>query len=202
MGELMAGNHTGVINVWSGHTAPHVLPEELHGGHGYLVALIAGGVRNPRRGSRGLVVGAWARGGHRRVTPCSAQQRGIWPNCQCQHNRNYNCSKGEHVMLNPLGGKKGANEPAASGFQNRRRFPLSAPCWAKLARFSLSSAENPATVFTASPRVDCLLRPYLERRNDAVLNCTPQLRCFQVVVLGNRRCTPIFRTCTGAASRL
>src|SRR5436190_1328598 len=93
-GEPIAGHQNGVKRVERGYAAPHVLSKELRRMYCYPLAFIGAGVRDDaRRGGRELLVVACARGGHVRVTPCPAQQRGVWPNRQCQHDRNYKCSK-------------------------------------------------------------------------------------------------------------
>ena len=111
MGELMAGDHNGVIHACGAHAALHVLPKELRGAHGHSVALIAVGVRYDARGRRRVLVVACARGGHLRVTPRSAQQRGVWRHGQSQHNRKDKCS--EHVGSAPIDSKKDAMTPGS-----------------------------------------------------------------------------------------
>ena len=107
--------------------APDLLRTKLRRAHGFLVALMAGGVHKDARGSRGLLVVACARG-DLRVTPCSAQQRHVWRNRQCQHNRKYNCSEREHVMLNPLSRKKDATDRPRAGFKRGGFSHLLAIC--------------------------------------------------------------------------
>ena len=80
-------------------------------------------------------------GGRVRVTPCSAQQRGVLRNCQCQHDGNYSS---KHVMLSIVNGKKGANRHAASTSQNKRLSALVDPLLNQGCGISPLDAENPA----------------------------------------------------------
>lgn len=117
MGELIAGDRNRVIPVRRRHGAPHVLSEECSDAEHHVGAA---GVRTDPRGSSLFLVVAVARGGRLWVTPRSTQQRGVWPNCQCQHDRKYSCSK--HVMLAGANGKNDANEHAASRHANKTYF--------------------------------------------------------------------------------
>ena len=105
MGEPIAGHRGGVIRVGNGHVAAHVFSEECSEAEHHVVA--AAVASHARWGDRVLVV-APPRGDRLRVTPCYAQQRGVRPHRQRQHNRQYSCPK--HVMLAALKGKNHASE--------------------------------------------------------------------------------------------
>jgi hypothetical protein len=91
--ELIARDQHRVSRARSGHAAAYLLSEECRAKHHVVAVVVA---RHAERGA-GILVVAPARGGRLRVTPDSAQQRGAWPNCQCQHDRKYSCSK--HVCF-------------------------------------------------------------------------------------------------------
>jgi hypothetical protein len=65
------------------------------------------------------------------VTPSSTQERGVWRECQSQHNRKYNWSK--HVMFGSVKRQKDANDPRRVDLKNKRLSVVSTCCWAGIA---------------------------------------------------------------------
>ena len=91
-GDLGEEHRNRVTAIQGRHTAPLTLAQERSAEQYSVAAVVA---TDNRCG--GPIVMAPARGGRLGATPRSAQQRGVWPNCQCQHDRNKSCSK--HGML-------------------------------------------------------------------------------------------------------
>jgi len=90
LGELIPEDHNSVSRVRSGHAAASLLSKECADAeHDMVAAAVASHARGV---GRSPVVAA-ARGGRLQVTPYSAQQRGVLPNCQCQYDRKNCCSE-------------------------------------------------------------------------------------------------------------
>ena len=172
MGEIIAGDHNDVIHVWSGQAPPHVLPEELRSADRG-IAIIAGVVLNHARGSGGLLVVACHRGSHLRVTPCSAQQRGVWRHCQCQHNREDNCS--EHVILASAMWQERCQRHTSIRFQTTGVFSaIPTRCWASLWNFPTRCRSIPARVFTQRRRTSMEKR---DRTRCSILDVSAGAAC-------------------------
>jgi len=78
----MAGRHNSVIRDWSAHAPPDVFSEDCRDAeHNVVAAVVAG--HACRAG--GFPVMATAGSGHLGITPSSAQQDGVLPDCQGQH---------------------------------------------------------------------------------------------------------------------
>jgi hypothetical protein len=58
--------------------------------------------------------------GRREVTPSSTQERGVWRECQSQHNRKYNWSK--HVMFGSVKRQEGRQRSSTSRSQKQASF--------------------------------------------------------------------------------
>ena len=108
-------NNEGVLRVRSGGGAPRILANKRH---------------RPEDGAWAVVVGAHARGcrrvltrapsGRGVVTPHLAQQAGVLPRCQRQHNRKESGSK--HVILATPNGKTRTNQQRQGIFENADVF--------------------------------------------------------------------------------
>jgi hypothetical protein len=94
-----------VLDIWSRQTGPHVLSNECgHSGRRAVAVIVTG---HARRRGRVLMV-AFSSGGLVRMTPHVAQEGGVLPHCQRQHDRKESCSK--HVMLATHKGKSCASQ--------------------------------------------------------------------------------------------
>jgi hypothetical protein len=132
-------------SVWSSDGAPWVLSEECDAEH-RLVATVA--PCHSRGVGRFLMVAA-ARGGRLLVTPRSAKQRGVRPNCQRQHDRKDKCSK--HVMLATVKGKKDANQHKRRHAKDERFTHLQTTAEPHLRDFATAMPKIPQRLFKPTP---------------------------------------------------
>jgi hypothetical protein len=135
-GQSEPRNHEGGLRIRSSSGAPHVLANKHDRSHDDAAASVVGA---HARGRRGVLMRAPR--GRRVGTPDLAQEAGVLPNCQRQHDRKQNWSK--HVMLATHKGKSCASRKDRDLRKFRPFQGLSPPPARRTCGISPVGAENP-----------------------------------------------------------